>query len=163
MAQESANITLTLTDEMSDKLNTISQNLDNLRQKMIASSRESAEPLRRIREDYEKIHESTSKVGTGLQFLGGFSKSALIEFSSNLGKTAEKMHGLSSMTGTLMTSTASLARVLTGVAGTMSTIATLGVTVGGGMVLLGSAMTKAWQTAENLRRSLGDGAFGVTG
>jgi len=156
MADQTANLTLTLTDEMSDKLAAIENNLDRLRQRMKVTGQDSADPLRRLKEEFQQITEHTNKLSSSLQILGSFSKSYLIEFSANLGKSTEKMHGLAGMTGTAANVTAGLARGLTGVAGGFAAIATAGIAAAGGAVVLSQQMTRAFQSAENFRRSLGE-------
>jgi hypothetical protein len=156
VADEHASITLTLTDEMSDRIERINTALDGL-QRRFGEAGQSAErafertrrPAEELPQKFQGIEEAASKA------FGAPIRQAIVELSANLGKLADASMG----TGTAMTGAARAAATfalgLGGVASAITAVVGAAALAAVGTYKLAGAINQAYQESKNLQAQLG--------
>jgi hypothetical protein len=161
MADERANVTLTLTDEMSDKLNTITNELDGVTRRFqtiqtastsafnaIAQNAEKLpNALRQTQQALDKMPNSVKEVEASFaRFVGGPIRSNIVDFAGKLGGLAGQTIGLGDAAAGAAAKMTELMLSFTRVGGVATAV------VGG----LGAAAYGIYAAGERVRRMVED-------
>src|SRR5262245_8075455 len=146
MADEHASITLTLTDEMSDKLQRINTQLEQMTGRFRDVEQASDRALSRARRPSEETEDRFKKIeeAAGKAF-GAPVRQAVVELAANLGKLADASMG----TGAAMSGAARTAMTfalgLGGVASAVTAVAGATVLAAAGLYKLAGSINQAYQ------------------
>jgi murein DD-endopeptidase MepM/ murein hydrolase activator NlpD len=164
MADEHASITLTLTDEMSEKLAAINAQLETMASRFGVVQQQGSkaaeginEGLGKVREPAEKIPENIKRVEDAFsKFVGGPLRSQIVSVAEAMGRIAGASVGMEKAVG------AAAARVTELSLSVGRLPAMIGLSIGGfgalayGVLRATEAIGRAYAQSENLRVSLGE-------
>jgi len=156
MADEHANITLTLTDEMSDKLRDINQQVDTLRNRFENLGASSNQAFNQAHQAATRIPEKLSDIEKLIQkTFGRDVRHQLEEFSRSMGNIAGQTLGMSSAVGT---ASATVTRLAFAIGGAVSvTTAWVTALIAGGVAVykISEAINRAHQESLNFQKQIG--------